>query len=155
MTKEENREIWARIREEYIQSDLSLRKLSEKHGVSKRQLERRSAREGWGALRERNRVSGGGLSEDTARRLTEAVEKALKVVQDAFDDEKQFHRYLVKTKADGAEELEERIFRKLDTKSLKEVTAVLKDLKAMVQEASGSDTQVRVVFEAGEEAWNE
>ena len=152
MTKEENREIWARIREEYIQSDLSLRKLSEKHGVSRRQLERRSAREGWPALRERSR--GGPLSEDTARRLTEAVEKALKVVQDAFDDEKQFHRYLVKTK--GAEELEERIFQKLDTKALKEVTAALKDLKAMLQGGEdGQDNQVRVVFEAGEEAWNE
>ena len=154
MTKEESGELWQQIREEYIQSDLSLKKLSEKYGVSKRQLERRSAREGWGALRERNRVSGG-LSEDTARRLTEAVEKALKVVQDAFEDEKQFHRYLVKTKAGADGDLEERIFQKLDTKSLKEVTAVLKDLKAMVQEASGTDTQVRVVFEAGEEAWNE
>ena len=61
----------------------------------------------------------------------------------------------MKTKADGAEELEERIFRKLDTKSLKEVTAVLKDLKAMVQEAGSQNAQVRVVFEAGEEDWNE
>ena len=155
MTKDESGQLWGQLRQEYIHSDLSLKKLSEKYGVSKRQLERRSAREGWGALRERNRVSGGGLSEDTARRLTEAVEKALKVVQDAFDDEKQFHRYLVKTKADGAEELEERIFRKLDTKSLKEVTAVLKDLKAMVQEAGSQNAQVRVVFEAGEEDWNE
>ena len=154
MTKDESGQLWGQLRQEYIHSDLSLKKLSEKYGVSKRQLERRSAREGWGALRERNRVSGG-LSEDTARRLTEAVEKALKVVQDAFEDEKQFHRYLVKTKAGADGDLEERIFQKLDTKSLKEVTAVLKDLKAMVQEASGTDTQVRVVFEAGEEAWNE
>ena len=154
MTKDESGELWGQLRQEYIHSDLSLKKLSEKYGVSKRQLERRSAREGWGALRERNRVSGG-LSEDTARRLTEAVEKALKVVQDAFEDEKQFHRYLVKTKAGADGDLEERIFQKLDTKSLKEVTAVLKDLKAMVQEASGGDAQVRVVFEAGEESWNE
>ena len=153
MTKEESGELWGRIREEYIHSDLSLKKLSEKYGVSKRQLERRSAREGWPALRERSR--GGPLSEDTARRLTEAVEKALRVVQDAFEDEKQFHRYLVKTKAGADGDLEERIFQKLDTKSLKEVTAVLKDLKAMVQEASGGDAQVRVVFEAGEESWNE
>ena len=51
MNKEESGELWGRIREEYIQSDLSLKKLSEKYGVSKRQLERRSAREGWPALR--------------------------------------------------------------------------------------------------------
>ena len=33
MTKEESGELWGRIREEYIQSDLSLRKLSEKYGL--------------------------------------------------------------------------------------------------------------------------
>ena len=137
MTKDESGQLWGQLRQEYIHSDLSLKKLSEKYGVSKRQLERRSAREGWSALRERAR--GGPLSEDTARRLTEAVEKALKVVQDAFEDEKQFHRYLVKTK--GAEELEERIFRKLDTKALKEVTAALKDLKAMLQ---GGEDSIRM-----------
>ena len=96
MTKDESGQLWGQLRQEYIHSDLSLKKLSEKYGVSKRQLERRSAREGWSAQRERAR--GGPLSEDTARRLTEAVEKALKVVQDAFEDEKQFHRYLVKTR---------------------------------------------------------
>ena len=59
-------------------------------------------------------------------------------------------------KTKGAEELEERIFRKLDTKALKEVTAALKDLKAMVQGGEDDqDNQVRVVFEAGEEEWNE
>lgn len=153
MTREENEAFWGRLREEYVRSDLSLKKLAEKHGVSRRQLERRCAREGWAAQRER--ASGGSLTEDTARRLTEAVERALEVVREALEDEQQFHRYLVKTKADGAEELEERIFRKLDTKSLKEVTAVLKDLKAMVQEAGSQNAQVRVVFEAGEEDWNE
>ena len=154
MTKEESGELWGRIREEYIQSDLSLRKLSEKYGVSKRQPERRSAREGWPALRERSRASGGAPAGNTARRLEETVEKMLKLLQQDFEDQQQFHRYLVKTK--GAEELEERIFRKLDTKALKEVTAALKDLKAMVQGGEDDqDNQVRVVFEAGEEDWNE
>ena len=83
------------------------------------------------------------------------MEKMLKLLQQDFEDQQQFHRYLVKTKAGADGDLEERIFQKLDTKSLKEVTAVLKDLKAMVQEASGGDAQVRVVFEAGEESWNE
>ena len=154
MTKEESGELWGRIREEYIQSDLSLRKLSEKYGVSKQQLERRSAREGWPALRERSRASGGAPAGNTARHLEETVEKMLKLLQQDFEDQQQFHRYLVKTK--GAEELEERIFRKLDTKALKEVTAALKDLKAMVQGGEDDqDNQVRVVFEAGEEDWNE
>ena len=154
MTKEESGELWGRIREEYIQSDLSLKKLSEKYGVSKRQLVRRSAREGWPALWERSRASGGAPAGNTARRLEETVEKMLKLLQQDFEDQQQFHRYLVKTK--GAEELEERIFRKLDTKALKEVTAALKDLKAMVQGGEDDqDNQVRVVFEAGEEDWNE
>ena len=82
MTKEESGELWGRIREEYIQSDLSLRKLSEKYGVSKRQLERRSAREGWPALRERSRASGGAPAGNTARRLEETVEKIVEAVKE-------------------------------------------------------------------------
>ena len=152
MTREENEAFWGRLREEYVRSDLSLKKLAEKHGVSRRQLERRCAREGWAAQRER--ASGGSLTEDTARRLTEAVERALEVVREALEDEQQFHRYLVKPR--GTEEPEEQIFEKLDTKSLKEVTAALKDLKALLRQTEEEpEGGLRVVFEAGEEEWNE
>ena len=154
MTKDESGELWGRIREEYIQSDLSLRKLSEKYGVSKRQLERRSAREGWPALRERSRASGGAPAGNTARRLEETVEKMLKLLQQDFEDPQQFHRYLVKIK--GTEEPEERIFQKLDTKALKEVTSALKELKALLRDGEEpEEKELRVVFEAGEEDWNE
>ena len=153
MNREENEALWAAIREEYRTSELSLKKLSEKYGVSRSTLQRRFAREGWAARREQYWAEGS-LTGDTAWLLEETAKKILKQLQADFEDQQQFHRYLVKTK--GAEELEERIFRKLDTKALKEVTAALKDLKAMLQGGEDDqDNQVRVVFEAGEEDWNE
>ena len=153
MTKEENEALWASIREEYLGSDLSLKKLAEKYGVSRSTLQRRCAREGWAAQRQRSRTEGSAWG-GTAQRLEETARMLLELLQADFADRQQFHRYLVKTK--GADELEERIFGKLDTKALKEVTAALKDLKAMLQRAEEDpEGGLRVVFEAGEEEWNE
>lgn len=153
MNREENEALWAAIREEYRSSELSLKKLSEKYGVSRSTLQRRCAREGWAAQREQYRAEGS-LTGDTAWLLEETAKKILKQLQADFEDQQQFHRYLVKPR--GTEEPEEQIFEKLDTKSLKEVTAALKDLKALLRQTEEEpEGSLRVVFEAGEEEWNE
>ena len=87
--------------------------------------------------------------------IAQAAQKLLAVLGEALEDDKQFFRYLVKTKAGAEGDLEERVFRKLDTKQLKEVVGVLKDLKALAQEEGGEENTLRVIFEAGEEEWNE
>ena len=81
-------------------------------------------------------------------RLTEAADKLLKLVEKALDDPGQFNL------AEGQN------LQKLDTKALKEVTAVFKEVSAMVRERHGMDGKqeentIRVVFAAGDEAWNE
>lgn len=148
MNTEEYEEKLALIREEYIQSGLSLRKLAQKHGVSQRTLERRSAREAWPALRQQPSAG------CAAKKLEETVVRLLRLLQQDFEDPQQFHRYLVKIK--GTEEPEERIFQKLDTKALKEVTSALKELKALLRDGEEpEEKELRVVFDAGEEDWNE
>ena len=70
-------------------------------------------------------------------------------------DEKQFRRHFVKSKGEGDIDQKERIYRKVDTKALKEFVAALGELKDLLGEEETVDTALRVVFEAGEEAFNE
>ena len=94
------------------------------------------------------------------KRLAKAADSLLTAVEEALDDSDQFHRYLVQSGASGSRVTEEQCFKKLDTKALKEVTAVLKEVSAMVRELHGMDTNqeektLKVVFAAGDKEWNE
>ena len=67
---------------------------------------------------------------------------------EAFEDPKQFHRYMVETKekygapielddgtlVDERQWVEERTFAKIDTKALKDLTGVLKDLTGLMRD---------------------
>ena len=93
------------------------------------------------------------VQEQYTNRLTEAADKLLKLVEKALDDLGQFYP-APRAGAEGQR------LQKLDTKALKEVTAVFKEVSAMVRELHGMDGKqeentIRVVFAAGDEAWNE
>lgn len=143
-------------------------------------------------------------------RLMDTTSKAIDVAVKAFEDQQQFNRYIVEKKeryafptnsaeydedppTDAAglaalvserQWVEEQIFAKLDTKALKDLTAVLKDLTGLMRDfyniptpaqaeaqriaaerleldrrkadAAESDTDgIEVTFNAGEEDWNE
>ncbi len=97
------------------------------------------------------------MEEEIRIRMLEAVAGALEAVNRELKDKKQFHRYL--TKAKGEEEYREQICKKADTKAMKELTSILRELCAMRLElaggtSQGEDSTLRVVFEAGEESWN-
>lgn len=201
---------WMGIKTEYIATDISLRKLAEKHGVPLSAVARRSTSEGWVEQREqhKNNVLTKTL-EKTANKeanklakLIATTDKAIDVVAKAFEDEQQFNRYLVETTeeyklpeisidSDGNEHaiemrkwIHEETFTKVDTKALKDLTTVLKDLTGLVRNLHGLPTQaeaesqriaaerldmdrkkaalednsnkrIEIVFEAGEDAWNE
>ena len=54
---------------------------------------------------------------------------------EAFEDEKQFNRYIVSEGCgDGFSETSEKIFDKVDTKALKDLTGVLKDLTGLMRD---------------------
>ena len=143
-------------------------------------------------------------------RLMDTTSKAIDVAAKAFEDADQFNRYIVEkrekyafptnsaeydedppTDAAGLAALvserqwtEEKVYAKIDTKALKDMTAVLKDLTALMRdfyniptpaqaeaqriaaerleldkrkaEAADSNTDgIEITFSAGEEEWNE
>ncbi|MBQ5794800.1 MAG: hypothetical protein IIW14_02270 [Kiritimatiellae bacterium] len=196
---------WEALKSEYMTTETSLRKLARKYDVSISRMEKVSSQEKWVEARRdyRQQIIEKALSENRTRevdrltRLMNTTEKAVDVVTKAFEDPAQFNRYLVKKTeryADPPEDSEtgqlvmrqweeEEIFNKLDTKSLKEATTVLKDLTGMLREfydiptaaqkearriaaerleldrrkhlaAENRTAAVEIVLDAGEEAWN-
>ena len=201
---------WLQMKLEYATTDLSLRALAEKYGVSRTTIGHRSKTEGWVEARRQHRIKlESKFSEKIANKeanklakLIATTDKAIDVVAKAFEDEQQFNRYLVETteeynapeiveEEDGDRHFismrkwtHEEQFAKVDTKALRDLTAVLKDLTGLVRNLHGIPTQaeaesqriaaerldmdrkkaavednsnkrIEIVFEAGEDAWNE
>ena len=184
---------WEQIKFEYVTTDVSQRELSRKYGISLSTIGHRSKVEGWVSERERYRgkVATKTLNKTAEResnrlaRLIDTTNRAVGVVEKAFADEQQFNRYVVsEATVPGCSEVSEKIFAKVDTKALKDLTAVLKDLTGLMRDfyniptpaeaeaqriaaerlnldkvkaEANKDTaaDIEVIFAAGEEAWNE
>ena len=134
---------WAPIKIEYITTNISYRQLSEKYGVSVGLISKVSVREHWAQQRERFSAKCMKKAEQKAEakevnrlaRLITATTKAIDVAMEAFEDEKQFNRYIISEGiGGGATETEERIYSKVDTKALKDLTGVLKDLTGLMRD---------------------
>lgn len=134
---------WKAIKTEYITSTQSQRELAEKYGVSMTTLGGRARKEKWTTARREYRQK---VIEKATRkaadkeanrlsRLMDATNKVLDVVMGAFEDEKQFNRYIVSEgSGDGFSETSEKIFDKVDTKAVKDLTSVLKDLTGLTRD---------------------
>lgn len=148
---------WKKIKTEYITTDIGLRKLAEKNGVSLSAVGTRSKNEGWPALRKQYKdktltktlEKSSTVEANRLARLMDTTTKAIDVAVKAFEDESQFNRYLVDRKEAYASPLidedgetaiserswtEEKIFSKVDTKALKDLTSVLKDLTSLMRD---------------------
>lgn len=91
------------------------------------------------------------MEEEKSSLLRGLMEQTVEMVEQILRDKKQFRRHFVKGK--DADQ-EERVYKKVDTKALKEFISALRELKELIGEDRGS-SDIRVVFEAGEEAFNE
>ena len=164
---------WEKIQTEYVTTDISQRKLAEKYKVPYNTLKRNSAVGGWVKLRAEHKrkvtakaadAIAGAQAQDLAD-LIKAAAEATKSLLKVYEDEEQFHRHLVEIRdADGGQDVEERVYKKADTKAmrdcvvmLKELTAVCRDLyelPAKAKEENSTDNKVEVVFEGADvEAW--
>lgn len=151
---------WKAIKTEYITTETSQKKLADKYGVSARHLSRMSVEEGWVEQRRQfvEKTVAKSVSKacerdsDRLAKLMDTTGKAVDVVTKAFEDANQFNRYIVERKERYAEPqleesgdgdvtaiqerqwAEEQMFRKVDTKALRDLTAVLKDLTALMRD---------------------
>lgn len=134
---------WEKIRLEYVTTRCSYRQLSEKYGVAIGNISKVSVREHWKEQRERFVHDVYKKAEekekrsqvDRLARLTKATTKAVDVAMKALDDENQFNRYIISEGiGGGATETKEMEFAKVDTKALKELTGVIKDLTSLMRD---------------------
>lgn len=143
MAKNDGSLDWNKIKQEYVTGHIGQRKLAEKYNVSEPVLARRCRKEEWVKAREeyRRRCYEKGLRKkenreaDRLARMMDATSRAMDVAVEAFADENQFRRYIVsEAQVPGTYETVEKIFDKIDTKALKELVGVLKDLTALARD---------------------
>lgn len=184
---------WAAIKTEYVTTDTSYSKLSKKYGLSMTQIGNVSRAQGWRAEREKylrktTQKAINKASEKEASKLASLMtttERAIGVVAKAFEDPDQFNRHLVTVRDEFREDTEERLYNKIDTKAIRDLTSVLKDLTGLMRdfyniptpsqaeaqriaaerfeldkrkaaaEDSGSEGVVVILEGAGPEEWNE
>lgn len=98
------------------------------------------------------------MSEKENRERVEILaDMAVDTVISVLEDKQQFNRYIVEHK-DGSEKWqEERVFDKVDTKALKDIISVVKDLTEIVQTTGGTmPNKVEVAFDGQDvEEWCE
>lgn len=140
---------WDKLRTEYITSDLSLKDISEKYGVSQRLVNTKSAEQGWVEQRKKYnaKVVEKAVNKVAAKRANQlAKELAIadnisNVLKKALDDAEQFNRYIIDTttRVDGTEirTSEEKTFEKVDMRALKDAAAALRLVEEMKRSMAG------------------
>ena len=140
---------WDNIRTEYITSDLSLKDISDKYGVSQRLVNTKSAEQGWVDQRKKYnaKVVEKAVNKVAAKRANQlAKELAIadnisNVLKKALDDAEQFNRYIIDTttRVDGTEirTSEEKTFEKVDMRALKDAAAALRLVEEMKRSMAG------------------
>lgn len=147
---------WKRIKAQYVAGGVSLRELSEKHGVSFSTIQKRSMEEKWSELRK-----------NQGRKMEE------KLIEAVSDIETKKAVDIIDVADKLLEKASELMEMPLTTQSFKQLTSALKDLKEIKGYKSDADireqearikkleqevnaeqhTKVEVVFSTEEEKW--
>lgn len=137
---------WDKLRTEYICGNISLLKLSEKHGVPYKTINHRSTKERWGQqkIEYRSRVGRRAvekLATKAAGALAEEFEVAneiTKVLRAALRDAQQFNRYVgTEGQGMGESELVERVFSKVDMRALESAAKTLATVEQIKRGIAG------------------
>ena len=157
-------DILSLIKTEYISdTKTSYRSLAEKYNFPLKKISAAGRKEGWVQLRVQTgdkilKKTLNRISTEKADELVGAINVAnriLKKINETLDDEKQFNRHIVTENFKA----KEKIFKKVDTKAIKEMTAAIKDLTAIVDLTNRKDEterkEISIVFKDIKEELNE
>lgn len=154
---------WNKLKAEYIKDPrVSYRILAEKYGVSETVVNAHGRKMKWVEARKEYQAKTYAKAMEKATehegnklaKLICTTEKAIEVVAKAFEDERQFNRYLVEKREEFVvgdmpqptednpappivkmrQWTEEQQFSKVDTRAIRDLTAVLKDLTGMMRD---------------------
>lgn len=161
--KKRPEDVLEQIKIEYISDPkMSYRKLADKYKYPLKKICAAGRKEGWVQLRKQcgdkiikktiNRLSTEKADElatviTTARKVIRKLEKTME------EDEKQFNRHIVVENFTP----KEKIFKKIDTRAVKDVATALKELAAVVSLSNREETDgsIEVVFKEIQEDINE
>lgn len=132
---------WTALEAEYITTKTSYRKLAEKYGISSRTITDYAKKHNW--VEKRKRYCGNVVAETVAHSTKSDVNKLVSLIESAdtmagvinavVSDTKQFNRHIVQKKEGHSEWSEERVFKKADTKAIRDIVASLKDLTSVIR----------------------
>ena len=140
---------WDKLRTEYITSDLSLKDISDKYGVSQRLVNTKSSEQGWVDQRKEYnaKVVEKAVNKVAAKRANQLAKELTiadnisNVLKKALEDAEQFNRYIIDTttRVDGTEirTSEEKTFEKVDMRALKDAAAALRLVEEMKRSMAG------------------
>ena len=151
---------WQSIKTEYITTDTSYRKLAQKYGIHYKVISERGKNEEWVELRSQYRHKTLTDSLDKISKKESDRAARIRTVADKLLDK-------IEAMADSIETAKDLRALSAAMKDLKEIQGVKSDLDTKEQEArianlrrqaeSEKDTvnELEIIFDAGEEAWNE
>lgn len=153
---------WTSIKTEYIAGGTSYRKLCSKYGVSRTTLQRKAKDENWIGLRSQAEAKTEtkivkSISEKNAKiddTYFRIIDKLMKKAEELIDNTTVWQPTNIKDMATTMKYLKECKGVKSEA-DIREQEARIAKLQKESQEDSNTIKEVEVVFNAGEEAWNE
>ena len=140
---------WIKIKSEYVTTNASYRDLAKKYGVAYTTIANYGRKDEWAKAKAKykieatskiiNRCMNKEIKNETDKlqRMRESADKLSEMINKSLNDAEQFNRHIVQTKKkDGSIEewdTEERIYKKLDTRAIKDMTSAMKDLTSMLR----------------------
>ncbi len=137
---------WSKIKTEYITGNIGQKALAKKYGVQASVLQKRAQNEKWAEAKKKYcaDVVKKAVQKEVSRASTElakelrAADKMSDVILEALDDKYQFNRWIVNEGiGNGMSETEEKIFDKVDMRSMKDAMATLKMIEQLKRSVQG------------------
>lgn len=144
---------WSKIKAEYLAGGISLRKLSEKYGVSFSTIQKKSMEEKWGELRKKSRrkteekiVDSVSTKEaDKATNIIDVADKLLEKIYEMLDVDVPYNTQNIKNLTSALKDLKE-IKGYKSAMDLKEQEARIAKLQKEAQEDDNNLTEIKVTF---------
>lgn len=136
---------WAQIKMEYITGNIGQKALAKKHGVSLCVLQKYAVKENWVEEKRKYalKVVEKAVQKEVNRQANalakelQAADKMSDVILKALGDDKQFNRWIVTEGGDGYTITDEKVFEKVDMRSMKDAVATLKMIEQLKRSVQG------------------
>lgn len=133
---------WEKLEVEYITTKTSYAKLAKKHKISKSSIEKYAVANSWQKKRRQycSEIVANSLARTCARdtdrliKMQEATERISEVVEEVFEDDKQFRRQIMTvTDKNGNLQQTVKLTKKYDSKAIRDMVTAVKDLSMTIR----------------------